>query len=138
MRIKPNKVLNVEGIDYSFTQWYPKICVFDKDGWHPDIYVAREFYGDFGTFNVNITADSDYLIGGSGVLQNANEIGHGYSDKVTKQKKEKRLTWNFVANNDHDFSWVADKKFVHEKMKQEFGIMPFWATDDLNEVTNMR
>ena len=32
----------------------------------------------------------------------------------------------------------CDKKFVHEKMKQEFGIMPFWATDDLNEVTNMR
>ena len=111
-----------EGIDYSFTQWYPKICVFDKDGWHPDIYVAREFYGDFGTFNVNITADSDYLIGGSGVLQNANEIGHGYSDKVTKQKKEKRLTWNFVANNVHDFSWVADKKFVHERSKTRSGI----------------
>ena len=33
---------------------------------------------------------------------------------------------------------ACDKKFVHEKMKQEFGIMPFWATDDLNEVTNMR
>ena len=111
-----------EGIDYSFTQWYPKICVFDKDGWHPDIYVAREFYGDFGTFNVNITADSEYLIGGSGVLQNANEIGHGYSDEVTKQKKGKRLTWNFVANNVHDFSWVADKKFVHERSKTRSGI----------------
>ena len=111
-----------EGVDYSFTQWYPKICVFDKDGWHPDIYVAREFYGDFGTFNVNITADSDYLIGGSGVLQNANEIGHGYSDEVSKQKKGKRLTWNFVANNVHDFSWVADKKFIHERSKTRSGI----------------
>ena len=32
----------------------------------------------------------------------------------------------------------CDKTFVQEKMKQEFGIMPFWATDDLNEVTNRR
>ncbi len=111
-----------EGVDYSFTQWYPKICVFDKDGWHPDIYVAREFYGDYGTFNVNITADSDYLIGGSGVLQNADEIGHGYSDKFIKHRKGKRLTWNFVAKNVHDFSWVADKKFIHERSKTRSGI----------------
>ncbi|MEY2998207.1 MAG: hypothetical protein RLZZ02_16, partial [Bacteroidota bacterium] len=68
---------NPEDIAYSFTQWYPKMVVYDTDGWHPDIYVAREFYGDFGTFQVDITAPASYMIGGSGVLQNPDEIGHG-------------------------------------------------------------
>ena len=32
----------------------------------------------------------------------------------------------------------CDRQFVYDKMKNTFGLMPFWATDDLNEVTNMR
>ena len=111
-----------EGVAYTFTQWYPKICVFDQDGWHPDIYVAREFYGDYGTFNVNITANSDYLLGGTGILMNADNIGHGYSDKELNHKKGTRLTWNFRAEKVHDFAWVADKNFIHEKRKSLTGI----------------
>ncbi|CAI8295871.1 MAG: Aminopeptidase N [Owenweeksia sp. TMED14] len=112
-----------EGVAYTFTQWYPKICVFDKDGWHPDIYVAREFYGDYGSFNVNITANKNYLIGGTGVLLNSEEIGHGYNDKKITHKKGTRLTWNFKAEKVHDFAWVADKDFVHEKRETPTGIV---------------
>jgi len=35
---------NAEGVDYSMAQWYPKICAYDKDGWHPNPYVGREFF----------------------------------------------------------------------------------------------
>ena len=87
---------NKEGIDYSFTQWYPKMCVYDRDGWHPDLYVAREFYGDFGRFEVNVTADAGFVLGGTGVLQNPSEIGHGYSDTPVKHKKKSRITWRFA------------------------------------------
>ncbi|HAB31113.1 MAG TPA: peptidase M1 [Cryomorphaceae bacterium] len=105
---------NPEGIAYSFTQWYPKMVVYDTDGWHPDIYVAREFFGDFGTFNVDITAPASYMIGGSGVLQNPDQIGHGYSAQPVKFKKKDRITWRFKAEKVHDFAWVADKELQHD------------------------
>ena len=66
------------GVRYSMTQWYPKICEYDVDGWHPNPYIAREFYGVWGDFQVNITIDSSYMIAGTGYLQNAQKIGFGY------------------------------------------------------------
>jgi hypothetical protein len=60
------------------------------------------------------------VLGGSGYLQNKNEIGHGYQDagKVVKHsKKTKTLTWHFMAPNVHDFTWAADKNYVHDTLQ---------------------
>ena len=105
------------GVQYSMTQWYPKICEYDIDGWHPNPYVAREFYGVWGDFQVNITIDSSYIIGGTGYLQNAQQIGYGYEQQGTKvvRKSGKTLTWKFYAPNVHDFAWAADSQFIHLK-----------------------
>lgn len=108
---------NAEGVEFSMSQWYPKIAEFDFEGWHADPYIAREFHGVWGNFDVNITIDKDYVLGGSGYLQNKNEIGHGYEDagvKVVYPKKNKTLTWHFIAPNVHDFTWAADKNYVHD------------------------
>jgi hypothetical protein len=103
------------GVRYSMTQWYPKICEYDTDGWHPNPYVAREFYGVWGDFQVNITIDSSYMIGGTGNLQNANQIGYGYESKGIKVVRQpgKELIWKFFAPNVHDFAWAADTEFKH-------------------------
>jgi len=111
---------NVEGIELSMAQWYPKMAEFDFEGWHADPYIAREFHGVWGNFDVKITIDKDYTIGGSGYLQNPNEIGHGYQAEgvtVTYPKKAKTLTWHFVAPMVHDFTWAADKNYVHDIVK---------------------
>ena len=71
-------------VRYSMSQWYPKICEYDYEGWHPTPYVAREFYGVWGDFDVNITIDKNYILGGTGYLQNANQIGYGYETQGTK------------------------------------------------------
>jgi hypothetical protein len=106
---------NKEGIAYSMTQWYPKIAEYDFQGWHAYQYVAREFHGVWGDFDVRITLDSTYLIGGTGKLQNPEKIGHGYEKTGTKVSRHGgELTWHFVAKNVIDFAWVADPEFVHE------------------------
>ncbi len=108
-----------EGVALSMTQWYPKMAEFDFEGWHADPYIGREFHGVWGNFDVKITIDKKYTIGGSGYLQNKNEIGHGYEDqgvKVSVPKKQKTLTWHFVAPNVHDFAWGADPDFIHDKV----------------------
>ena len=108
---------NVEGVEFSMAQWYPKMAEFDFEGWHADPYIAREFHGVWGNFDVSITIDKEYVLGGSGYLQNKNEIGKGYQDAgvtVTYPKKTKTLTWHFVAPNVHDFTWAADKNYLHD------------------------
>jgi hypothetical protein len=116
---------NKEGVELSMAQWYPKIAEFDFEGWHADPYIAREFHGVWGNFDVKITIDKNYVLGGTGYLQNKNEIGHGYADdgvKVAIPKKQKTLTWHFLAPNVHDFTWGADKDYLHDKLVTEEGV----------------
>ncbi|SFC60571.1 Peptidase family M1 [Flavobacterium phragmitis] len=111
---------NSEGIELSMSQWYPKLAEFDFEGWHADPYIAREFHGVWGNFDVKITIDKEYTIGGSGYLQDKNSIGHGYEDAgvtVVYPKKAKTLTWHFIAPNVHDFTWAADKDYAHDIVK---------------------
>lgn len=123
---------NAEGIRYTMTQWYPKIAQYDRYGWHATQYVAREFYGVWGTYEVNITLDSDYIIGGTGVLQNAAEIGYGYDGIEGKVNKNADvLTWKFKAENVHDFAWAADPDYTHRVVKADIGIdMHFFYKDE--------
>ncbi|HEY8512910.1 MAG TPA: M1 family metallopeptidase [Cyclobacteriaceae bacterium] len=109
---------NSEGIDYSMAQWYPKLAEYDPEGWHLNPYVAREFHAVWGDYQVNITIDSRYVVAGTGVLVNADSIGHGYeSNSKTAEKARKRngatLTWRFRASNVHDFAWAADPDYRH-------------------------
>ncbi|MFC4738374.1 M1 family metallopeptidase [Flavobacterium ponti] len=108
-----------EGVALSMTQWYPKMAEYDFEGWHADPYIGREFHGVWGDFDVKLTIDKDYTVGGTGYLQNKNEIGHGYQDKgveVKYPRKTKELTWHFVAPNVHDFTWAADKDYIHDML----------------------
>ena len=87
-------------VRYSMSQWYPKICEYDYEGWHPTPYVAREFYGVWGDFDVNITIDKNYTLGGTGYIQNPNEVGHGYETAGTKPAAGpgNRITWKFYSS----------------------------------------
>jgi len=103
------------GVRYSMSQWYPKMCEYDYEGWHPTPYVAREFYGVWGDYDVTINIDKDYLLGGTGYLQNPQQIGKGYESsgvKVSPPAGDK-LSWHFIAPNVHDFMWAADPQFHH-------------------------
>ena len=116
---------NKEGIELSMAQWYPKMAEYDIDGWQADPYIAREFHGVWGNFDVKITIDKNYTLGASGYLQNGNEIGKGYEDngfKVVYPKKAKTLTWHFVAPKVHDFTWAADKEYLHDKLVRPDGV----------------
>jgi hypothetical protein len=114
---------NIDGVALSMSQWYPKLAEYDFQGWHADPYIAREFYGVWGDFDVKITIDKNYTIGGTGYLQNLNEIGHGYESKTTPNKSKDKLTWHFIAPNVHDFTWAADPNYIHDKMQVPNGPM---------------
>ena len=106
-----------EGVALSMSQWYPKMVEYDHEGWHDYPYIAREFHGVWGDFDVKLTLDKSYTVAATGYLQNANEIGHGYSDQEVRiRKNQKNLTWHFKADNVHDFMWAADPEYVHDRL----------------------
>ncbi|WP_082338116.1 M1 family metallopeptidase [Roseivirga seohaensis] len=116
---------NAEGVRYSMAQWFPKMAEYDYQGWHADEYIGREFYGVWGNFDVKIKIDKDYLIGGTGYLQNPLEIGHGYENEgetVNQKVENGKLTWHFVAPNVHDFMWAADPEYTHKKLTTKDGL----------------
>jgi hypothetical protein len=117
---------NAEGVKFSMAQWYPKLCEYDQQGWHPTPYVAREFYGVWGDFEVNINIDRNYVIAATGYLQNGHEIGHGYekySSLPFKPSTSNTFTWRFKAPNVHDFVWAADPGYVHNSKQVRKGLV---------------
>ncbi|MCA6497453.1 MAG: M1 family metallopeptidase [Chitinophagaceae bacterium] len=103
---------NKEGIRYSMSQWYPKMVEYDYQGWNANPYIAREFYGVWGDYDVQITIDKNYLVAAGGDLLNPQETGFGYpGGEAAKVPAGEKLTWKWQANNVHDFMWAADPTY---------------------------
>ncbi|MBT5645325.1 MAG: M1 family metallopeptidase, partial [Polaribacter sp.] len=115
---------NKEGVALSMAQWYPKMAEYDFQGWHTPPYIAREFHGVWGNFDVKLTIDKTYVVGGTGYLQNPQEIGHGYEEasKPLNVPSTDKLTWHFKAPKVHDFVWAADPEYKHDVLKMDNGI----------------
>jgi hypothetical protein len=124
---------NAEGVAYSMTQWFPKIAEYDFEGWHATPYIAREFHSVWGDYDVRIKLDENYIIGGTGYLQNSDKKGLG------KKTKGNTRTWHFKAPNVHDFAWAADKDFIHDTYTGANGvILNFYYKNDPEIIENWK
>ncbi len=94
---------NAEGVRYSMSQWYPKMVEYDYQGWNANQYIAREFYGVWGNYDVTLQVDPSYMVAATGVLQNPNAPTNAQGLKI----------WNFKGNIIHDFVWAADNHYKH-------------------------
>ena len=111
---------NAEGVALSMTQWYPKLSEYDFEGWHAYPYIGREFHGVWGDFDLKLTIDKDYVVGGTGYLQ-PNPVVNG-----------NKKTLHFKAPNVHDFTWAADPDYIHDTMQVPNGpMLNFYYKKDL-------
>lgn len=113
---------------YDGVHWYPRICVYDrKFGWETDQHLTREFYGDYGQFDVELTFPNHYIVEATGVLTNeaemlpgelrkkldiANFVSNptpGYTEIIKPDGSTK--TWKFHAINVHDIAFTADPTY---------------------------
>jgi len=124
------KVFSVNGNkQYDGVHWYPRICVYDrKAGWHTDQHLGREFYGDFGSYDVSLSLPNQYIVEATGTLQNPGECLpdtlldriaiRRFRDKPFNSPAEwavlpdgSRKRWHYYAENVHDFAWTADPTY---------------------------
>ena len=115
---------------YNGVHWYPRICVYDaKFGWTKDQHLGKEFYGNFGGFDVELDFASNFVVGATGFLLNRDEVLpeelrkkldiKNFKNKewnsppsvITAYKKGERKIWKFHAENVHDFSFTADPTY---------------------------
>tara|TARA_B100001250_G_scaffold59724_1_gene46545 strand:- start:12508 stop:15747 length:3240 start_codon:yes stop_codon:yes gene_type:complete len=115
---------------YNGVHWYPRICVYDaKFGWTKDQHLGKEFYGNFGTFDVELDFASNFIVEATGFLLNREEVLpkelrekldiKNFKDKtwnstpsiITPYKKGERKIWKFHAENVHDFAFTSDPTY---------------------------
>ena len=110
---------------YEVTCWYPRVCLFDGDGWHLDpLHPLGSTYGVYGDYAVTIDLPSEYVVAATGrqvamaeqMLPNIPTIAGAEFDRTT------RKLVRFLAENVSDFVWVCDPDYVVEK----------WKIDDMN------
>ena len=119
------------------TQWYPRVAVYDDlRGWDTNLYLGpSEFYNNFGRFDVSIDVPGGWIVSGTGVLQNPQEVltADGARAPVARARVRRRhhdrraptksgparrprraigSSWHFVADTVNDFAWATAKKFV--------------------------
>ncbi|MDO8365865.1 MAG: M1 family metallopeptidase [Saprospiraceae bacterium] len=129
LQVRRNGRDSREGIDYSMAQWYPKLCEYDDQGWHANPYIAREFYGVWGDFDVKISIDKNYVVAAGGYLQNPQAVGHGYESPGSTliRPESDKLLWHFKTPNVHDFVWAADRDYTQTSIVADDGsIMRFF------------
>ena len=118
---------------YDFAQWYPKVAVYDRTGWHPNALVpAGEFYGEFGTFDVTMVLPMDQVVGATGVPVTGDPgwtrvalpggrlprtASEAYPDVPSVQAPDVPAGMRavrFYARNVHEFAWSVSPGFRYE------------------------
>ncbi len=120
------------------TQWFPRVAKFDDlRGWDTNVYLGpAEFYNNFGRFDVRLDVPAGWIVSGTGVLQNPEEVLTATARERLSRVLESdatvtivgpdevgpgratapgdRLVWHFVADTVNDFAWATAKKYVWE------------------------
>ena len=118
------------------TQWFPRIAKYDDlRGWDTNQYLGpSEFYNNFGRFDVSIDVPAGWLVTGTGVLQNPEQVytptARGRLAKILESDAlvtivgedefgpgkatvaGDRLVWRFVAEQVNDFAFATSNKYI--------------------------
>jgi len=120
------------GKDYQITQWFPKVAMYDVNGWHPLNYLdLGEFYDNFGDYKVSITVPSQYVVAATGIMRDnkaeeewLESLSSNYArdrkiEASIRQSNGKTKTLVFEQNNVHDFAWFTSDNFIRRKSAVE-------------------
>ena len=123
------------------TQWFPRLAKYDDlRGWETSLYLGpAEFHNNFGKFDVSITVPAGWIVSGTGVLQNPEEVltptvaerfanvlksdgevtivGEEEKGPGKATKAGDKLTWHFVADKVNDFAWATSDRFIWKATK---------------------
>jgi hypothetical protein len=94
-------------------QWFPKLGVFEGDGWGARQFFANtEFYADFGRYDVRLTVPRGWVVGATG-----REVSRTDADNATTVHR-------YAQDDVHDFAWTTSPDFVEHVRPFEHPTLP--------------
>ena len=126
----------IDDVLFQPTQWFPRLAKYDDlRGWDTSLYLGpAEFYNNFGRFDVKLDVPGGWIVSGTGVLQNPQEVltakarerlshvlesndvitivGEDESGPGLSTAPGDRLVWHFTADLVNDFAWATAKNYV--------------------------
>jgi Peptidase family M1 domain len=126
----------IDSTTYFLAYFYPRVAVFDDyNGWdRMDFREITEFYSDFNDYTVSINVPKNYIVWGTGTLQNPEKLLQPefakrfkesfLSDKTIRVAAKEDLdakkvttqnavnTWQFKANDIPDMAFGISDHFV--------------------------
>jgi hypothetical protein len=86
---------------FFFAHWFPKLGVFEEEGWNCHQYHATtEYYSDYGNYDVALTVPGSYVVGATGKLTDRRDNPDGTA------------THRYLQSDVHAFSWTASPDYV--------------------------
>ncbi len=148
---------NVEqGRVMQIAQWFPSVAVYDDvHGWNTLPYIGTgEFYTNFGTHELELTAPRDWLVAATGKLLNPEDVltptqlerwkeAHRTTETVTiigadevgtpgwRPEGNGPLTWKFLAENVRTTAWSASDAFIWDAASLYQGEVPNGCVNSL-------
>jgi len=97
---------------YFFAHWFPKLGVFEEEGWNcHQHHAATEFFSDYGNYDVALTVPSRYVVGATGTQSDRRDNADGTT------------TYRYLQTDVHAFSWTASPDYlVREAVFDEPGL----------------
>ncbi len=148
-----------DGEVYFNAYWYPQFAVYDDvQGWKADQYFGNgEFYMGYGSYDVSLTVPQGWIVGATGVLQNAEEVLSDQSVarirsarsnpdyivrvvdeadryQATRTSATRGLTWRFEADNVRDFAWGASPEYLWDMTVAKVGDRDGDGVEDTSEI----
>ncbi len=133
-----------QGTVYELAQWYPRMFTYDDvHGWNVMPYLGQgEFYLEYGSFDVEVTVPREFVVVGTGQLQNEGQVltetqrqrlekarsssetvhlirEDEVGDPSTRPEGQGSLTWRFRADSVRDFAWAASQAFIWDAASWE-------------------
>ncbi|MFQ5639400.1 MAG: M1 family aminopeptidase, partial [bacterium] len=121
-----------------FVHWFPRLAVYDQEGWHPEPFHfmmdASDVYSEFAEMDVTLKVPGNYIVVGSGDIVEGDR-GWAKVQADTSMNDSTFTAWHdslkqvlydsakikgprqvrFFANNMQDFIWSASPNFVYHK-----------------------
>ena len=79
---------------YFIAHWFPKLGVFEAEGWNCHQYhAATEYYSDYGAYDVSMTVPTGWVLGATGREAERRDNGDGTTTHRYRQEDVHAFTW---------------------------------------------
>ena len=114
---RPVARTGVIGNYFFIVQWFPKLGVFQDDGWNCHQFHAHtEFFSDYGVYDVSLTVPQGWTLGATGVERGRRD----HADRADRRT----TTHRYYQEDVHDFAWTTSPDYIERTARFDDGTLP--------------